>query len=148
MLSQTVEYSLRAIVTLAQRHGEALTAREIAQVTKVPGPYLSKLMRGMVRAGLVQSQRGLHGGFLLGRDPAEITVWDVVEAVEPFRRIHGCPLKLESHSASLCPLHRRLDDALELVEKSFRETVLAEILRDPGAVTPLCDDASDNVTAK
>ena len=140
MISQTVEYSLRAVVTLAQQEGKPCTAQQISIITHVPGPYLSKLMQGLVRAGLVRSQRGLHGGFVLTRSPKEVTIWDVVEAVEPFQRIRECPLGLGSHGNNLCPLHRRLDNAMAQAEEAFRGTSLLELLSEPGSVTPLCEE--------
>lgn len=140
MLSQSVEYALRAIVTIAQHHGKPCTAQQIAKVTQVPAPYLSKLLQSLVRAGLTSSQRGLHGGFVLTRDPTEMTIWDVVDAVEPFQRIHKCPLNIESHGSTLCPLHRRLDGAMALIEEQFRDSTIAGLLAEPGSVTPLCED--------
>ena len=140
MISQTVEYALRAIVTIAQHDGQPCTAQLVSKITQVPAPYLSKLMQGLVRAGLARSQRGLHGGFVLAREPAELTIWDVVDAVEPFQRIHECPLGIKSHSSILCPLHRRLDNAMEMVEKQFRDTTIADVLAEPGEVTPLCQE--------
>ena len=140
MISQTVEYALRAVVTIAQHDGQACTARKIAAITQVPSAYLSKLMQGLVRGGLVHSQRGLHGGFVLTRDPSEMTVFDVVDVVEPFKRIHTCPLGIDSHGSVLCPLHRRLDKAMEMTENVFRETSIAEVLTQPGSVTPLCQE--------
>lgn len=139
MISQTVEYALRSIVTIAQHDGEPCTARRIAEVTRVPSAYLSKLMQGLVRAGLVKSQRGLHGGFVLAIDPGKLTIWDIVDTVEPLKRIHECPLGLQSHGATLCPLHRRLDGAIETIEAQFRATTVAELLAEPGNVTPLCE---------
>jgi Rrf2 family nitric oxide-sensitive transcriptional repressor len=140
MISQTVEYALRAVVTIAQHDGHACTARQISEITQVRAPYLSKLMQRLARSGIVRSQRGLHGGFVLAHDPGELTIWDVVDAVEPFQRIHDCPLGIESHSATLCPLHRRLDRAMEMVEEMFRGTTIANLLAEPGAVTPLCQE--------
>jgi len=140
MISQTVEYALRAVVTIAQHDGQPCTARKIAAITQVPSAYLSKLMQGLVRGGLVTSQRGLHGGFVLSRDPKEMTVFDVVDVVEPFKRIHTCPLGIDSHGATLCPLHRRLDKAMEMTEKVLRETTIAQVLSQPGSVTPLCEE--------
>ena len=142
MISQTVEYALRAIVTIAQHDGQPRTARQISETTKVPAAYLSKLMQGLVRGGLVNSQRGLHGGFVLVRDPDQLTIWDIVNVVEPIQRIHECPLGLKSHGSTLCPLHRRMDDALESIETTFRETTVGELLATPGSVTPLCEDRS------
>ena len=140
MISQTVEYALRAIVTIAQHDGQPCTAKTLAEITQVPLPYLSKLMQGLVRGGLVSSQRGLHGGFLLKSDPKNLTIMDVVSVVEPIKRIVQCPLKIQSHGTNLCPLHRRLDNAMAATEKVFRETTVAEMLSQPGSVTPLCEE--------
>ncbi len=140
MISQTVEYALRALVTLAQNDGQPCTSEKISAITKVPWPYLSKLMQGLVQKGMIRSQRGLHGGFVLRNRPSELTIWDVVEAVDPLKRIRDCPLGISSHGTNLCPLHRRLDEALALVEKSFRETTLDQLLAQPDSVTPLCED--------
>jgi Rrf2 family protein len=137
MISQTVEYALRAVVFLADQEGPR-TTQQIALHTKVPAPYLAKVMQGLGRAHLIHSQRGLHGGLSLARSPQDLTIWDVVEAVEPFQRIRSCPLDLKSHRARLCPLHKRLDDALAMIERAFRETTVADILAEPTSSKPLC----------
>jgi Rrf2 family protein len=137
MFSQTVEYALRAIVYLAG-HDEARTVNQIAAVTKVPPAYLAKVLQNLSRAELVASQRGLHGGFLLGKPASELTIWEVVQAVEPIRRIRECPLELESHRTRLCPLHKKIDDALAVIEKTFRDSTIAEILAKPTTSKPLC----------
>src|SRR5262245_26207436 len=137
MLSQTVEYALRAVVYLADV-GKARTTPQIAAVTKVKAPYLAKVLRSLSRKGIVQSQRGLHGGFQLARDPAELTIWDVVQCVEPIKRIRTCPIDLDSHRTNLCPLHKRLDAALAAVEEAFRSCTLAELLAEPTSSKPLC----------
>lgn len=139
MISQTVEYALRAIVTIAQHDGQPCTAAQISKITQVPAPYLSKLMQGLVRAGIASSQRGLHGGFLLARDSAELTIWEIIDSVEPIKRIRECPLGIGSHGDTLCPLHRKLDNALAVVEQSFRSTTIADLLAQPGSVSPLCE---------
>lgn len=153
MISQTVEYALRAIVTIAQHDGQPCTAQQISKITQVPAPYLSKLMQVLVRAGLTSSQRGLHGGFVLTKQPAELTIWEVIDAVEPFKRILECPLGIMSHGSTLCPLHRRLDRAMATVEEQFRNTTIADVLSEPGAVTPLCEETKmvmikDNLAAR
>ena len=71
--------------------------------------------------------------------PAEkITILQVVNAVEPIQRIRTCPLGLAAHGVRLCPLHRRLDNALASVEAAFEHTTLAEILAEPTGSVPLC----------
>jgi Rrf2 family protein len=141
MISQTAEYALRAVVYLAAQPAESRTVQQIAEATRVPAGYLSKVMQGLSRAGLAHSQRGLHGGFTLTTPPDRLTVFDVVQAVDPIRRITSCPLGLKGH-VNLCPLHRRLDNAMALVEKALQESTIAELLAEPnpkkGIPIPLC----------
>jgi Rrf2 family protein len=140
MISQTLEYALRSVLAIAQQEGRPCTARTIAEMTEIPLAYLSKLMQGLVRAGVVDSQRGLHGGFVLTKPPENIFLWDIVQVVDPIRRITHCPLKLRSHGTNLCPLHRRIDDALAATEKVFRGTTVGELLSGSGNITPLCEN--------
>lgn len=139
MLSQTVEYALRAMVYLADQAPEPRTTDQIATATRVPTAYLSKVLQSLNRAGLVHSQRGLHGGISLTKKPDELTILEVVNGVDPIQRIHTCPLGLKTHGVRLCPLHRRLDNAMETVEKAFADTTLAEVLAEPTTSVPLCD---------
>jgi len=140
MLSQTVEYALRAIVCLANEAPSAQTNVQLAEVTKVPAAYLSKVMASLNRAGLVQSQRGPNGGFTLTKEPESLVLLDVVNAVDPIRRITKCPLDIKSHGAKLCGLHRRMDEAIAMVEKVFGETTLADILAESNGSKPLCQE--------
>jgi len=139
MFSQTVEYALRAVVHLAGEAPQPWTVEAIAQATHVPQAYLAKVLQSLVQAGVVRSQRGLHGGIALAKSPEDLSVLEVVNAVDPIRRIAECPLGLNGHGERLCPLHRRLDNALEMVEKAFADTTLREILDDPTTSRPLCD---------
>jgi Rrf2 family protein len=139
MFSQTVEYALRAVVHLADQAPQARTTDEIAAATLVPKAYLSKVIQGLSRAGVVHSKRGAGGGIALVDDPANLTILDVVNAVEPIVRIRHCPLGLKAHGTRLCPLHRRLDNALAMVEDAFGATTLAELLSEPTNSHPLCE---------
>ena len=139
MLSQTTEYALRLMVQLASERGRPVTIPHLARMTQIPADYLAKVLRQLARSGLVRSQRGPNGGSRLTRRPEEITVLDVVQAVDPLRRIVVCPLGLPSHGANLCPLHRRLDQAIASVETAFRASSLAEIAADPRGRNPFCE---------
>lgn len=132
MLSQTVEYALRAMSHLASLRGPSSTCELIAQATRVPQGYLAKVLRDLVSARLVISHRGPGGGFVLAREASSISVLDIVNAVDPIRRIECCPLDNPLH-ASLCPLHRCLDDALAQIEATFRRTTLRSVLDESGA---------------
>lgn len=135
MISQTAEYALRAVVFLADQSAPRTTAA-IAEATHVPAGYLSKVMQGLSKSGFVHSQRGLHGGFALVEDPTKLTVLSVVNAVDPIRRFHECPLGL--HGKNLCPLHQKLNDAAILVEETFGDTTVADLNDVPKSRKPLC----------
>lgn len=138
MISTTGEYALRAAVFLAFREGTPQTAAVMAEGTQIPQGYLSKIMQQLVRGGLVKSQRGLHGGFVLARPAGEITVFDVLDAVGAApARIVRCPLGIAGHE-KLCPVHKLVDEAAGHAEKAFRATSLRQLARSTGGVTPLC----------
>lgn len=138
LLSQTVEYALRAATYLATSPDEPRTVDQIAEATLVPVAYLAKVMQALVRGGIVSSRRGVGGGFMLVRSPRELRILEIVQAVDPIQRITTCPLGLASHGTNLCPLHRRLDNALAAMEDAFSTTTLAEVLAEPSSSVPLC----------
>lgn len=138
MLSQTVEYALRAMTHLATLSPEnALNSEGIAKRTKVPKGYLSKILRDLVIAELITSQRGPNGGFTLAKPAAEISILDVVNAVDPIERITKCPLGNPAH-LKLCPLHQHIDDSIARMEKGFSCTMLPELLETSSRGTPQC----------
>ncbi|QDU28172.1 HTH-type transcriptional repressor NsrR [Anatilimnocola aggregata] len=145
MLSQTVEYALRAVVHLASMSPTARTTEQIAQATLVPRAYLSKVLQSLARGGVVQSQRGLGGGVSLVKSPDQLTILEVVNAVEPIQRIRTCPLGLPNHGTHLCPLHKRVDNALAMMEQAFASTTLAEVLAEPSRSIPLCRFPNEQV---
>ncbi len=128
------------MVLLAMRRGAAQTAQQIATETKVPIDYLFKVLNSLGRAGLVHAQRGKNGGFHLTRDPADISIFDVVQAVEPIKRIKTCPLGIKAHGVRLCSLHRKLDDAMQQIEEAFSSTKLADLLDEASPIRPLCGE--------
>jgi Rrf2 family transcriptional regulator, nitric oxide-sensitive transcriptional repressor len=138
MLSQTVEYALRAVTYMATAPRAPHTVERIAEATHVPVAYLAKVMQQLVRGKIVASRRGVGGGFMLAKQPDTLRILEVVQAVDPIQRITTCPLGIASHGKRLCPLHRRLDNALAEMERAFSASTLAEILAEPSLTVPLC----------
>jgi Rrf2 family nitric oxide-sensitive transcriptional repressor len=138
MFSHTVEYALRAVAALAEDWERPHAVQKIAERTKMPNDYLAKVMQALCRAGVVNAIRGRHGGYQLTQSPEKLTLLMVINAVDPIKRIDHCPLGLPGHGPNLCPLHRRLDDAIRETENAFRFTSLAELLDSTGPVRPLC----------
>ena len=146
MFSQTAEYALRTVVHLTDQSPLAQTIDQIATTTHVPKAYLSKVVQGLCRAHIVTARRGVGGGIVLAKPPGELTILDVVNAVEPIVRIQQCPLGLKTHGEHLCPLHRQMDETLAMIEKTFQQTTLAEIVAEPTHSRPLCETPADKPT--
>lgn len=110
-----------------------MNSETIATRTKVPPGYLSKVLRDLVVAGLVHSQRGPNGGFCLVAPASQISMLDIINAVDPIERIKRCPLGTRSMWSFAPVLHLRLDHALSLIEREFGRTTLAEIIHSNNA---------------
>ena len=66
-------------------------------------------------------------------------VLTVINAVDPIRHIESCPLKLETHGTHLCPLHKKVNASISLIEELFRDATIGTILAEPTQSIPLCD---------
>ena len=139
VISQTADYALRAVVILGLNPGIPWTTRQIAAKTRVPSGYLSKVLQALGRAGLVEAQRGLYGGFVLSRSLDDLTILDVINAVDPVKRIERCPLGLAAHGTRLCALHQRLDEGLAQIEALFGGTTIGQLIAGQDQGKPLCE---------
>lgn len=84
MLNQSAEYALRAVVHLATLPSDQqASAGDISERTKVPIPYLQKVLRTLTRRGVLHAKRGMGGGFSLAKSSCEITVLEILNAFVP-----------------------------------------------------------------
>jgi len=81
-LSKKADYGLIALKHLAQHSETSVSAREIASEYRIPAELLAKILQRLARKGLLVSQQGTHGGYVLARDPAKISIVDVIEALD------------------------------------------------------------------
>ncbi len=128
MFSQTAEYALRAVVWLGSRPDGSVTSQEIADAAQIPPRYASKVLQALGRAGLVRSQRGLHGGFWLARPAEELSVLDVIATVEPIRRAVHIGGNGDGNNKSLDHLEQKLDEAVQLVETLLAQTKISDLI--------------------
>ena len=126
------------VVLLTRKEGAYCSAQDVAAHAKVPVDYMAKILHQLAQARLVVAQRGRNGGCKAARTADVIRIIDIVQAVDPIRRIHSCPLGIAAHGTRLCPLHRKLDDAARTVEEAFASTTLADLLNEDTTSIPLC----------
>jgi len=132
-ITSSIEYATRLMVTLASAHGGApVPAERLAEADNVPGDYVSQILVKLRRAGLVTSHRGSAGGYSLSREPSEITLAQVVRAVDGavFEEVCGrydAGTKDCRHQGqcSISPVWTKLGD---LVTGYFESVTLAAIL--------------------
>jgi Rrf2 family protein len=139
LLSDAAEYALRAVVWLARNDQGPRTTRQIAAGTKATPGYLARVLQMLGSAGMVKGKRGVAGGFVLARDPRDLTVLEIIDAVDPLERIGACPLDLTEHSEGLCALHARIDLAIAQLRDAFGRMTIAQILSEPPGRAPLCE---------
>ena len=138
MISKTAEYALRAVTCLAANEEKPLSADVLAEKTKVPRRYLTRVMQDLAAADVVDSRSGPGGGYLLAIPTNKLTILDIVNAVAPLERITTCPLGLDSHT-SLCPLHAELDKAYAATEAAFASVTISKLLSSTSPIIPLCE---------
>ena len=124
MFSKACEYSIRALVFIAQKSqkGERLGIKEIATGVDSPEPFMGKLLTELSRKGLVLSIKGPHGGFYMDEKCLKSTFADVVTAIDGNQLFTGCGLGLKvCNEHKPCPIH----DEFKIVRnklKSLLET--------------------------
>jgi Rrf2 family protein len=101
-LSKKADYGLIALKHLARHTEESVSAREIAKEYRIPAELLAKILQRLARKGLVLSQQGTHGGYVLARDPSQISIVDVIEALDGPIGITPCERGSSCEQLELC----------------------------------------------
>lgn len=137
MLSRTGQYALRAMIFLA-RHVEdwPIPAPRVAAQTRIPHRYLSKIMGDLVRAGVLESARGVGGGFRITRPPDRVSLFDVLIPFEGDLSNGGraCPFASQRCSdRNPCLGHEGWKKVRGALEQFLRETSLHEVAHERSA---------------
>jgi Rrf2 family protein len=107
LFSKACQYAIRAMTYLAkQEFNRICSIQEISRETAVPAPFLSKIVSTLSRSRLIEARRGPRGGAMLSRPPDQITVGDILEAIDGPLDMQRCVLGLpECTDQNPCPLH-------------------------------------------
>jgi Rrf2 family protein len=142
-VSAKVDYAVRAAVELAAAESPPVKGDSIAQAQEIPLKFLENILGELRHAGLVRSQRGTEGGYWLARPAGEISIADVIRAVEgPLATVRGASAETLNYGGAAAPLGK-LWVAVRANLRAVLETVtLADIARDdlPALVDQITSD--------
>ncbi len=124
LLTRACRYGILAMSSLVKnvKPGERHLARDIAKAHNIPPEYLAKIMTQLVKSGLVESLRGPAGGYTLTKKPADITIGQVITAID------GDVTDLGDSRALPAKVRKVLQDRMKLVQKLFEDATLADLV--------------------
>jgi Rrf2 family protein len=132
-VTTAVDYATRAMIYLAclPEHGLALRS-EIAEAQHIPASFMAKILRSLVRARLLKSSRGVHGGFSLARPTDDINLLEIVEAIEgPLSLINCVPDPAGCAMSKDCPACAVWLRVQESIRDALRATTLEALVSTP-----------------
>ena len=133
-VSRKVDYALRAVIHLAneEHRRRACSVAEIAERERIPKQFLEKIIRDLIRTGLVRSRRGPHGGYVLARSAEEMTFRHVIEAVEGPISLNVCVGEhAECFLLGACGMNRVWAEGQRRVMDLFQSTTIASVRHPP-----------------
>jgi Rrf2 family protein len=134
-LSLAAELAVRGATVLAIRYGDGpIALAEICAPRDLPRQYLAKIFSALVRAGLVRPQRGKKGGYQLARDPAAITVLEIIEAVEGPITLNFCQQEPPECDQEKCPVRPVWAELQKTIRDRLGSIALADCVRCAGLV--------------
>jgi Rrf2 family protein len=127
--SRTADYGLRATLEVARAQGRLVPRRELSRVTGAPLSVLAQPLAALARAEVLDAQAGPRGGYRLARPARDISVYDVVLAIDGEGRTERCVLHEGVCSwEGACPFHAVLAKAQERFTDTLRSTSLEDVL--------------------
>ena len=131
ILSQTAVYAARAVIHLAQTADRGhQPVDDIAEALGVPRNYLSKILQGLARAGILDSTRGPRGGFVLARPATRVSLADVVAPFDDIATSSGCLLGREAcRDDNPCAAHEHWRDLSRRLRAFLSDTTIDELAR-------------------
>jgi len=131
-LTRAAEYAVRCMIYLSRQGQGVLTSRqEIAQQADIPTHFLAKIAQDLAKAGLIEIRQGARGGFLLSKNPAAISLLEVVETMIGEIHLNDCVARPSGCKASYhCAVHRVWLGAREQLRATLRQVNFDQLIAD------------------
>lgn len=132
-LTNAGDYAIRSMIFIASLPEDAVVLRsEICETQKIPSSFMAKILRSLVRAQLLRSTRGVNGGFSLAKNTGEISLLDILEAIEGPLSLTDCvPNPEECEHSSNCPANSVWSRVQGSIREILRESSLEDLVSTP-----------------
>jgi Rrf2 family protein len=151
-LTKKADYGLMAMKHLAERaHEGACSAKDVADAYGIPQEALAKILQTLVKAGLLQSQHGANGGYMLARAANKISAFEVIRAIDGPLFITSCiTVRGECGQSGRCTIREPLRRVNESIEQVLRRITISEMKEEPEEVEAKVDvkKAADLITLR
>lgn len=131
ILSTTTGYALRILIHMAQDSRNIISAKTLHDILAIKKQYLRRILTDLAKKGFIKSSRGPLGGFEFARDPGQVYVYEVIDAIEGFASFEGCLLGVKDCNQSpRCVMHSIWAEARDMMIHTFRSTTLSALKPD------------------
>jgi len=122
-ITRETDYAVRCVLYLSRKGGEVVMIDEISREMLIPRSFLAKILQRLSKTGIVTSFRGVKGGFQLAKKPEEVTLLDVINAIQGPVAMNICAVNEAACGfSSTCAVHPVWVDLREIVEGYLRKT--------------------------
>lgn len=130
-ITRQADYAVRAVLHVAQlEEGERLATSVIAEEENIPLPFLAKIVSQLSVKGILDAMRGASGGVRLARDPQDISLLEVIEAIDGEISLNRCVLNAEAcPTTAFCPVHEVWCEAQQDLVNRLKSTTFAHLLK-------------------
>lgn len=143
-ITARVDYAVRALAELAAAEGGAASRAELAAMQSIPAKFLEAILTDLKKAGIVRSQRGARGGYILAMSPEDISIADIIRAVEgPLTSVRGAAPEEMEYIGSATQLRDVWVAVRAGIRRVLENTTLANLVSGelPDGVRGLLDDS-------
>ncbi|WP_425403488.1 SUF system Fe-S cluster assembly regulator [Hwanghaeella sp.] len=129
-LSRLTDYAVVVLSQMAGRSGHVMTALDLAEATALPQPTVAKVLKLLARSEVIESRRGTQGGYVLDRAATEVSVAEIISAIDGPVALTACVDEATGDCSveTCCPMRGRWDRLNTAVQTAFESVSLAEIL--------------------
>ena len=122
-ITRETDYAIRCILYLSRKEESIIMADEISRAMFIPKSFLAKILQKLTKAGVVKSFRGVKGGFRLAKNPKQISLLDIIEAIEGPAAMNRCALDASlCNFSGTCTVHPVWVKLRKMVEDYLRKT--------------------------